>query len=345
MLSAFTLSFVLVLLLDGIPSQLIDMKRLYGSVWVGADVVVKQPQASDLPQQILDEGTAVSRSIKMSTMMLLQDDTYLIHLQLIDDQYPLLGRLAVYPNGLIPPGSVWMAEEFAQQIGLSLGDQVFIGDKSWTIAGFVTHQDEQVLDFKAFSPSVFMRYDQAADVGLISDISRLNHYTYFSSQDSSVLAQQLREQLPKDARVIEPSESLGRIERLLSQVVNVLWISRLLGYVMAGFLMHLALEHYHHHRARDIGILMALGVGRSRRIGYLCWPIVYTLFLGMIVGAGVCVPLIKGFAVLLNQNFPVEVVLPLWSLIQRACWVFTAIGDTLMLLHLSSMLTVQRYCY
>lgn len=342
MISAFVLSLILIFVLDAIPTQLIDSKQYFATTWAGGDLVIKQPRWAPLT---LPGEVESANSIKLSTMMLYADQVQLVHLQLIDDAYPLYGQIeliqaednSLSTNGNIPDDSVLLDTNLANQLQISIGDTVTLGDKSFTVSGIVGRQDEQVFDFEAFSPSVFMRYDQADALGLISDTARLNHYVYLKTNDTDALKTYLEAVLPKDTRIIQPRESLGRVERIISQVVDLLWIMRFFGYIMAGFLVHLALEHYCHYRARESGILMALGTGRVKRFLYLFKPLCRAMITAGIIGVVLSL-LLSGALDLVLKQLPVRITLAWSELILRSLVIYLAIFCVLLCLHLGSVL-------
>ena len=123
MKSALALSFILIFSLDAIPTQLMASKQQYASVWAGGDLVVKQHKYQEIESL---ETEKTSMSIKLSTMMLANDQVYLVHLQLIDDQYPLYGALEANTDTPIPEDGVWVDQVFAGQVGLAMGDTVIV---------------------------------------------------------------------------------------------------------------------------------------------------------------------------------------------------------------------------
>lgn len=332
----FILSFLLLLLLDAVPTQLIEMKQSYATQWVAGDLVIKQPNIQQIPELLANE--RVSESIKMGTMALYQDEAYLVHLQSIDDNYPLYGEL-LGPEGSIPKDGVWVSQDFAEIHNMQITDQIAIGNSVFFIAGFVIRQDEQIFDFEAFSPSVFMRLDQVMDIGLVSDTSRLNHYIYTATDTPKILAESLNEVLRADARVIQPEESLGRIDRVLVQVIDFLWIARLLGYLMAGFLMHLAFEYYLHDLAYNVGIYMVMGANSIKRLRYILVPIISQAFYAIIFSGLIVLPILYGIDYVLT-TLPVQISFSYMDLIIRSLSVFSAILFLLASLHTVSLVRI-----
>lgn len=337
MKSALALSFILIFSLDAIPTQLMASKQQYASVWAGGDLVVKQHKYQEIESL---ETEKTSMSIKLSTMMLANDQVYLVHLQLIDDQYPLYGALEANTDTPIPEDGVWVDQVFAGQVGLAMGDTVIVGERTLVVSGLTSQQDEQIFDFEAFSPSVFVRYDQAKSLGLISETSRLHHYTYISTDSPGQLSNKLQALLPKDAQVIQPKESLGRVERVITQVAEILGVLRFVGYIMAGFLVHLALEHYCHYYARESGILMALGRSRFQRVTYLVKPIIRSMVEALLIG--VCISLLlTGVLDYVLEQLPVRMSYSWLELITRTLMVFLPIFITLVVVHIGSVVSMQ----
>lgn len=327
---ACLLSVLLLFCLDALPTELAIAKQTYATSWSGGDLVIKSPRVISLPA----EDVRYSESIKLSTMLIYEDQAKLVHLQLIDDKYPLYGQLQVEGNAL-SENSIWVDEKLARMLNIQIGDEVGLGDQVWIVSGFSNIQDEQVFDFEAFSPSVYIRLDQADNTGLIKSTSRLNHYLYFKTQDVAGLLASLGD-IPADSRVIKPQESLGRVERILSEVFNMLWVIRLVGYVMAGFLMHLAFEFYCRAYAKDTGVLMALGHSRYARIKFLGMPIIYAVSIAVISAVFLLAPITAVFDYLL-QSLPLGIQIPWGGVVERTVFVFFFILLALMVVHLSSL--------
>lgn len=333
---ACVVSMLLLFFLDAIPTQLSATKEQFATVWAGGDVIIKSPRVIDIPDEKAIK--ASSQSIKMSTMMLIGDEAKLVHLQLIDDAYPLYGELKG-TIGSIPTNGIWVAKSFAQQSQIKLGDKLGIGSQYFEVAGFVERQDEQVFDFEAFSPSVFIRIEEADSLGLITNTSRLNHYIYMQTDDDKGLRKKLEEALPKDIRFIQPSESLGRVERVISEVFTILWVIRLVGYLMAGFLIHLALEYVSRMACRPLGVQMVLGFNRFKRAKVLLKPLSRTYFLGICIALILLVPMIFVINTAL-PILPVPLSIQWGSVLKTTLTSFSAIYIVLGILHATSLLTM-----
>ena len=74
-------------------------------------------------------------SIKLSTMMLAKDQVYLVHLQLIDDQYPLYGALEVNSDTRIPENGVWVDSVTDSALGRKLEELVLTRAREIRAAG------------------------------------------------------------------------------------------------------------------------------------------------------------------------------------------------------------------
>ena len=326
-------SILLLFCLDALPTELAIAKQTYATSWSGGDLVIKSPRVIAKP----DISESNSESIKLNTMLIFQDQAKLVHLQLIDSNYPLYGNVQVDGEALAKD-TIWIDEKLARMLNIQIGDEIGLGDQAWTVSGFSSVQDEQVFDFEAFSPSVYIRLDQAADTGLIMPTSRLNHYLYFKTNDVEGLLEKLVD-IPADSRVIKPKESLGRVERILSEVFNMLWVIRLVGYVMAGFLIHLAFEFYCRVHAKEVGVLMALGHSRYARIKFLCIPILYSILIAITGAVFILSPVTAVFDYLL-QSLPLGIDIPWVWVVQRTVFVFIFILGVLMSLHLSSLINM-----
>ena len=236
------LAMSVLVILDGLSHQVMVAKNIQQRIWVGGDLVVKSPQLVDMPLPTKD-GLEQADSIKMATMLTHGSQSHLVHLQIISDNYPLAGSLVRKGRAELSEGEVWISEVLSSRHNLEVGAQVSIGDGEWTVADIVMSQDEQVFGMEAFNPSVYIRWGDQDRTGLVKPNARLNRYTYLGGDQAvSELRPLLESVLPKAAKVIDPSETLGRLDKMFTQVKNVLDMFRLLGYMTIGFLIHLGFE-------------------------------------------------------------------------------------------------------
>ena len=279
------LATLLIVLLDGLPNYFVALKETYSTAWVAGDLVIKSTDEIPVPELLQQNDIDVSESIKLSTMLQYRDETTLVHLQFIDSAYPLLGSFVSTSNSM--EDGVWVSQNIVDQTGLKIGDNVAIGDAEYKITGIVTRQDEQIFDFAAFSPSVFLPMSEKSNTGLVSNTAKFSYYIYakLKTGNAEALANQLKESLDKSSRVIVPTESLGRIERVYNQLVKFIDAIKLAGYLMTAALLHMMFSSYQMKMSKSMGMLKVIGYDIRRRIVLFTMPLLKTISLGFLVGS------------------------------------------------------------
>jgi len=160
---------------------------------LGADVVVlgDQPVPDELAAQARQAGLRATGTAVFPSMARAPDEqggeTRMVAVKAVGEGYPLRGRLTLAdpaadgrlvgqrpgPAGGPAPGTVWVDPGVLQALRLSVGDALWLGERSFRIAATIAAEPDRGAGFVSFSPRVMMRTDELPSTGLIQPASRV----------------------------------------------------------------------------------------------------------------------------------------------------------------------------
>src|SRR5690606_27787620 len=223
---------------------------------LGADLLVgaHQPLDPSFAEHAQALGLQVARSAVFPSMALADGLPQLAAVKAVSSNYPLRGRVRVQTaqpvpvaaadggvdNGVGMPvagdaeaarapadGEVWLDPQLAQALGVSIGDAVRFGERSFRLAALITFEPDRGTGFVNFAPRAMFALDELAATRLVQPASRVRWNLMLAGDATAVdrFRQWAEPRLPRGARV-ESLESgrpelratLDRAERFLSLV-------------------------------------------------------------------------------------------------------------------------------
>ena len=171
---------------------------------LGADVVV----STDLPvrpewrAEALRRGLVVTDTVVFPSMATAgegeQSQSLLASLKAVGPGYPLRGRLKLTTDaaqaeqsegagadGIPAPGTVWLDAGLLGSLGTSVGGQVKLGDKTFTVAQLIASEPDRGANFLAFAPRVMLALADLEATNLIQPGSRVTYRLLVAAPPSS----------------------------------------------------------------------------------------------------------------------------------------------------------------
>ena len=171
---------------------------------LGADVVV----STDLPvrpewrAEALRRGLVVTDTVVFPSMATAgegeQSQSMLASLKAVGPGYPLRGRLKLTTDaaqaeqsegagadGIPAPGTVWLDAGLLGSLGTRVGDQVKLGDKTFTVAQLIASEPDRGANFLAFAPRVMLALADLEATNLIQPGSRVTYRLLVAAPPSS----------------------------------------------------------------------------------------------------------------------------------------------------------------
>ena len=281
---------------------------------LGGDAVIASDQAAppDFAAQAKAGGLKVSASANFPSMGRARDEqggqARLVSLKAVDAQYPLRGAMRVRAGPDAPieslshgpsAGQVWVEPGLLDVLGLAVGDQLLLGDASFSIAKLIVQEPDRGAGFMNFAPRVMLNAADLQSTGLVQPASRITYRLAVAGDDNRQEAvaaygrwvQARNKAAPVPGLRLESLET-GRPEmrQTLDRAGRFLNLVALLAALLAAVAVAIAARDYAQRHLDDSAMLRVLGAPQRAIAG------AYTLQFGAVGLIASLVGVLVGFA-------------------------------------------------
>lgn len=258
----------------------------------GADAMLssRKPIPQDLLDQLHADGIETVATASFPSVLLAGDSTALASIKAVETGYPPRGELRISqaPFGeqqvrhdAPPPGEAYVELRLWQDLKLSIGSTVSLGETTLRVAGILEYEPERGgFGFSDLAPRVLINTADLDATGLITFGSRVGYGQMLSGPDEAVRALADRE-WPDGVRFRTPDgdrrdirDTLGRADRFLD--VAVLAVT-----LLAAAAVALSARQSGLRRRDEVALLKTLGAD-GRWIGQSM--LIDLLLLGLVAG-------------------------------------------------------------
>jgi len=235
---------------------------LGGDVELRAGARPATPQALDW---IAARGGRVSAIVTMRSMLVAaaSGERLLVELKAVDGAYPLYGELALDPPAPLGDGGVALDPLVAERLGLSVGDEVRIGEARLRAAGTVAAEPDKVATPAIFGPRALITLDALAATRLLQPGSLVQHdYRVRLPPGASArrFAADLQSTFSGEGwRVRTAGEAEPGVNRFLDRAASFLTLASLTALLVGGIGVATGIRGWLEARARSIATLRCLG--------------------------------------------------------------------------------------
>lgn len=272
-----------------------------GDVYVRAD----QPLAAETRAAIdarVEGLTGVERTetVDTTTMVRLLDAdsvrTKVVELRGVQPEFPFYGRFDLgggqpYSFALLRDHGALVGPELLTQLGLSVGDQIAIGEVEFTIRDVILSEPGRQLGGFSFGPRVLVSYDAVEETGLLTFASRANRQMLLRIPNEAQvepLVEQLREDLGAAfVRVGSYRRTENRIERNLGRAENYLSLVGFVVVILGGIGVWSVTRVFVQQRLKSVAILRCLGATAGRVLAVYVLQVTLLGLGGSVLGIGV----------------------------------------------------------
>jgi putative ABC transport system permease protein len=255
---------------------------------LGGDAVVAsdQPAPAGLSQRAQALGLQTASSAGFPSMGRAPDSrggaSRLVAVKAVSPNYPLRGQLQVKsgPEALVqaaaggpPRGVVWVDEAVLESLGLSIGDELLLGDAALRIERLIVVEPDRGAGFLSFAPRVMLHMADLPATGLVQPASRITWRLAVAGPDAAVKA--FSQQVQEDIRTeslrglrLESFES-GRPEmrQTLDRANKFLRLVALLAALLAAVAVAIGARDFAQRHLDDCAMLRVLGLPQRQIAG------------------------------------------------------------------------------
>jgi putative ABC transport system permease protein len=263
---------------------------------LAADLVIQS--RSEIPDAFaldaLDAGLDTARILTFPSVVLHDDASQLAEIRAVTEKYPLRGRLRISDepygpvrdvNSLPADGEAWVEPRLVAALGITVGDEVKVGRKTFTITQVLDYAPDQGFSFAEIAPMLLIPYTALEDSGLLGPASRVSHRLLMAGNSDAVAAmkESLEPQLETNQRLLDIRDSRPEMARAVERADRFLNLAALVAVLLAGIAIAMAARRYAERETDTVAIMKCLG---SSRRGVLGAYVTQLLLLALAAGIG-----------------------------------------------------------
>ncbi len=208
--------------------------------------------------------------------------------------YPLRGaielqtRAGLVRNPTLGLNEAWVDPALAATLGLSIGDNVRLGQVAFRVVGLIVQEPDRGMNFVNLSPRIMIRHERLADTGLVQPGSRISYRLWLaapqgqSSAMVSELANAIAPTLGRGERMETLDNARPELRNALDRAYAFLSLTGMLASLTAAAAVALASQRFVRQHLQSSAVLKSLGATQSRLAGW--WAMELTVVtLGAIV--------------------------------------------------------------
>ncbi len=244
-------------------------------------------------------GLALSRAMRLSTILASEKRVGLASVRFVDDKFPLKGEVifAKPPadgSRRPHPGEIWVSEDLAQRLEVRIGDDLALGRLQVRVSAIMRWAPGVQGGFGILLPWAMAALEDVKAADLLGPGARVDHEVYVSGPPTAMDRWKRiisSRQVPGDVRWLSSREAgwLGRTLGRVEQMTQVLLASLVLLGLAA---MSLSAYWWSREMKQYAELLAALGLGNRKRWYWLSKPLLLASALTLVAGVA------TGFAAL-----------------------------------------------
>jgi putative ABC transport system permease protein len=246
--------------------------NLQAAEFLAADLVVgghHQPPET-WRQQASVYGLQVAGTTEFSSVLIENDELLLVGVKAVEESYPLHGSLrttlgdittATETRDVPQPGEAWVEQRVLATLGLTLGDDITVGEKPLRVTRILTHEPDRRGDLYSLSPRVLMNRADVAATRVIQPGSHVHYYELFAGDERALRAfkQWLKPQLHPGQRILDVHEDRPELGNALNRAERYLGLTSIAVVLISGVAIAMTARRYTERHYDMTAMLKCLG--------------------------------------------------------------------------------------
>ena len=264
-----------------------NVREVFGTearALVAADVIINTtrewtPTAREVIERRLGEAGAVTRTETISTPTMARPAdasravARMVELKAVQPAFPLYGAVVLdggqtYAHALVERHGTLVRPELLTALGLGVGDQIVIGQATFTIRGVITSEPGRGMGQFNLGPRVLIDFDDVPSTGLVGVGSRATRQLLVKVPDERIdgLVTTLRDELRQEfANTRSYRSNEDQIGRNFDRAENYLSLVGLIIVILGGIAVSSVTRVFILQKIRSIAVLKCIGA-RSREV-------------------------------------------------------------------------------
>ena len=329
------------------------------AVVLAADVTLRStaPIGAKYLSIATGEELNTAETISFLSMTLHDGNNVLSSIKATTPRYPLRGKLKLVDFdgqatgksiGTPMRGNVWVEQSLINQLKLSKGDAITIGNERFSVSAILDDFPDRNDGFLAFAPTVIANIDDLDAMGVIQPGSRVVYRQLFSGGEKQIETFVNKLQyLPAEVR-IQRIENIGQqLGRTLDRSNRFFSLAGLVTIIIAAIAAMISARRYAMRHIFNCSLMKIFGATQGFVLSSLIGQLMLMTLLATLLGVGVgwliqyiLVDLIKG---IIDSDLPNPSLQPIWiALLTSSCLIIGTVAPYLQQLRISQPIRVLR---
>jgi putative ABC transport system permease protein len=247
-------------------------------------------------EQAALRGLRQSRTTEFTSVLVENEQLLLVGVKAAAPGYPLRGALrttvgaldaAAETRDLPRPGEAWAEARVLSTLGLSLGNDITVGEKPLRITRVITFEPDRRGDLFSLSPRVLINEADLAATRVIQPGSHVHYYQLFAGEEKAVrqFGRWLKPQLQPGQRILDVHDDRPEVGNALKRAERYLGLTSIAVVLIAGVAIAMSARRYTERHFDMTAMLKCLGARERDVFGlYLA----QFLCIGVLAGAAGC---------------------------------------------------------
>lgn len=195
----------------------------------------------------------------------------------LGDGFPLRGSFRIVgadgverdAEAVPEPGTAWMSRAGADTLGASVGDTVFLGDRSFRLTALVLQEPDASIDYFNVAPKVFLHLSDLEGTGLIQPGSRIRYRLVIAGDANAVdgFATTARANLGRGQRVETIGDARPEVRSSLDRAGRFLGLAALVSVILAAVAVAMAARQHSARHLTSVAVMRCMGAQQRTLVG------------------------------------------------------------------------------
>ena len=237
----------------------------------------------------------VSSFVAFRSMILYQGRAKLAELKAVADGYPLRGKLILRDDRRSfdsahkapPPGQAWVDASMQKQLNLRLGDQLTIGNASFTVAAIIDAEPDRAGDMFSIAPRVMIASDDLGRTGLIQAGSRIRYALLLAGDRAAVntAKQLLQKHQHAGDRLETVSDTRGEVRVSMQRARQFFGLVAVISVILSITAIAVCARRFAERNSQTFAVICCLGAKRRDVIQSFALQLTVVALLAGVLGS------------------------------------------------------------
>ena len=237
--------------------------------------------------------------------------TRLVEVRSTEEGFPFYGNIEL-SEGNFKVDGLYISKDLAELWGISLGDDLKVGEDIFPVKGIVAKDSSQGLRGFSLAPRIYLPLNEVQQSGLLKpgatgSFARHFRIPEYSEEDFEKLKNELLKAIPDAAvKVILPQESSEQSGRVLNYLTDFMSLAALIGLLLSLVGLFYLYQSHLAARLKDLCLFNLMGLSKNKIVGGLILQFSVVFILVFLFQVLMIVPLYKLIGPILSNSLGIE---------------------------------------